>query len=235
MDKCICGEINARHCPIHNDTPKTGVPEASTPPREWRLNKEQVQVGERHFESFQVANGEWVVDVSEGIRVIEKSAYDVVHRHNCMLQAKVREFEAERVAELPLIGDQIEQIAALKEKLAAAEAENARLNILDKTDHRYQPCVDKIEALEKQVTGLREEYNELLHDNDVCLEQNAELLGWCERFVAMIDPENQPPQWDIIKFLAEFRAWQKTLRSSINETVISDTYTSVQNFPPKKD
>jgi hypothetical protein len=47
-------------------------------PREWKLKKERIEVGDDglHFESHQIADGEWVVGKENGLIVVEKSAYN---------------------------------------------------------------------------------------------------------------------------------------------------------------
>lgn len=40
MTNCICGEINARHCPIHQDTKK--APREFLVPSDWQINGPKV-------------------------------------------------------------------------------------------------------------------------------------------------------------------------------------------------
>lgn len=95
-------------------TPPTGAPNANGP-RVWVIDDAYDLVAGPH-------------PGKERIEVVEKSAYDIVHRHNCMLQAKVRELEVE-LARYTDETRKLDMIDKLQAKLAAAEAEIDRRNI----------------------------------------------------------------------------------------------------------
>lgn len=80
MSKCICGEINARHCPVHNE---------SVNHREWWINLKEIEIWEMKE------------NAPEGsILVVEYSAFEQLREENEQLKLQIQKERRKSEAEI---------------------------------------------------------------------------------------------------------------------------------------
>jgi hypothetical protein len=133
MSDCICGSINARHCPVHNEGK----------PREW-----VVKYGEKSGNIGFVAADGPVPDINETVPVIEYSSYAALKKECEELKDKMEKYDELRRRDRSLIDDIDQENAALREslKLAVEALECTWPNMFEEIKRHHNEALTRIKT-----------------------------------------------------------------------------------------